>query len=230
MAKFVLIGGGNVGRGNTDYETKVIDEYIVNLCNKKDASFLFIGLASNYSDSYYDTMKLIYKDLGCIPSYLKKKNLINNYDIVKDKILNSDIIYIAGGDTIKLMEKIKEYNLYDLINEACQMDKIIVGNSAGAIMLCNKGYSDSLIIRGESDKYEFINGLGIVDIIISPHYNDLDKKNEFIREINDNKVYGIEDLSALLIDGKNISVIKTNDNTNCYYCYKKDNEYVEEML
>ena len=29
MSKIVLIGGGNIGRGNTPYETKEIDEEIV---------------------------------------------------------------------------------------------------------------------------------------------------------------------------------------------------------
>ena len=38
MKKLVLIGGGNVGRGNTSYKT--------------NPNFLFIGLANSFSDSY----------------------------------------------------------------------------------------------------------------------------------------------------------------------------------
>ena len=34
MAKFVLIGGGNVGRGDTDYETSTIDKEIVKFSGK----------------------------------------------------------------------------------------------------------------------------------------------------------------------------------------------------
>ena len=60
MKKLVLIGGGDVGRGNTSYETDVIDRKIVELTNKANPNFLFIGLASSFSDSYYDTMKKIY--------------------------------------------------------------------------------------------------------------------------------------------------------------------------
>ena len=111
MKKLVLIGGGDVGRGNTSYETDVIDRKIVELTNKANPNFLFIGLASSFSDSYYDTMKKIYKDLGCTCAYLKKKNILNNRDIVEKKITDADIIYFCGGDTIKLVNDLKEYDL-----------------------------------------------------------------------------------------------------------------------
>ena len=35
MSKIVLIGGGNIGRGNTPYETKEIDEEIVKMTTKE---------------------------------------------------------------------------------------------------------------------------------------------------------------------------------------------------
>ena len=81
MKKMVLIGGGDIGRGNTAYETKEIDEEIVKMTNIDKPNFLFIGLASSFSDSYYDTIKKIYKTLGCETVYLKKKNIINNPDM-----------------------------------------------------------------------------------------------------------------------------------------------------
>ena len=101
MAKFVLIGGGDVGRGNTSYQTEVIDKKIVELTGKVNPNFLFVGLASSFSDSYYDVMKHIYKKLGCKTTYLKKSNILNNPDIVRKKIrefsekVSTDIL--AGG-------------------------------------------------------------------------------------------------------------------------------------
>ena len=56
MKKLVLIGGGDIGRGNTSYETKEIDEKIVKLTGIAKPNLLFIGLASSFSDSYYDTI------------------------------------------------------------------------------------------------------------------------------------------------------------------------------
>ena len=101
MKKLMLIGGGETGRGTTSYETKEIDEEVVKMTGKENPNFLFVGLASSFSDSYFDTMKKIYKELGCTPVYLKKKNILNNPDIVETKIKEADIIYICGGDTVK---------------------------------------------------------------------------------------------------------------------------------
>ena len=75
MKKLVLIGGGDVGRGNTNYETELIDKEIVKMTNKETPNFLFIGLASSFSDSYYDTIKKVYQSFGCQTVYLKKKNI-----------------------------------------------------------------------------------------------------------------------------------------------------------
>ncbi len=109
--KCVLIGGGNTTDSRLPYETEEIDKEIVKLTNKENPTFLFIGLASTHSDSKYDHIKVVFKNLGCTTEYLKKSNLMNNPNIVEDKIKRADIIYIAGGDTIKLMNSVKEFNL-----------------------------------------------------------------------------------------------------------------------
>ena len=200
MAKFVLIGGGDVGRGNTSYQTEVIDKKVVELTGKVNPNFLFVGLASSFSDSYFDTMKKIYKELGCECVYLKKKNIINNPDIVKNKIDAADIIYFCGGDSVKLVNDLKEYGIDKLLEEKIKTDVVIAGISAGAIMCSNKGYSDSLKMRGESDKYEFVNGLGFVNINFCPHFvMDGERAKELVSDVSDEVVVCIEDVSALVV-------------------------------
>ena len=217
MKKMVLIGGGDIGRGNTAYETKEIDEEIVKMTNIDKPNFLFIGFASSFSDSYYDIIKKIYKNLGCETVYLKKKNIINNPDIVKDKISNADIIYIGGGDSIKLINEIKEYKLDILLKEAYKKGTILVGISAGAILLSKEGFSDSLILRNESNKHSFIEGINLNNLIISPHYNSsIEKTNELKEQIASRKVYGLENCTALKIEDDKISVIKSNSEKNVY--------------
>ena len=215
MAKFMLIGGGDVGRGNTSYETGSIDKRIVMETGKDNPNFLFVGLASNFSDSYFDTMKRIYKELGCECVYLKKKNIINNPDIVKEKINNADIIYFCGGDSVKLVNDLKEYGIDKLLldkinNSYC----VIAGISAGAIMCSRDGYSDSLKMRGECDKYDFVDGLGLVDISFCPHFVlNGDRANELVNDLfdSDKNVYCIEDKVAVFIDGNKCEIIRCDD-------------------
>lgn len=225
MAKFVLIGGGDVGRGNTSYETYNIDKRIVELTGKSNPNFLFCGLASSFSDSYFDTMKKIYKEFGCECVYLKKKNIINNPDIVKNKIESSDIIYFCGGDSVKLVNDLKEYGIDELLREKVKSDCVIAGISAGAIMCSNDGYSDSLKMRGESDKYDFVPGLGFVDISFCPHFVvDGERSKELVGDLDgvSKEVYCLEDLTALVVD-KDISVIKCSEDKNVYIF--KDGKY-----
>lgn len=223
MKRIVLIGGGDIGRGNTLYETKEIDEEIIKMTNKENPNFLFIGLASSYSDSYYDTIKKIYKDLGCNTSYLKKKNIINNPDITKNKILNADIIYIGGGDSIKLINEIKEYKIDTLLEEALNKKTVLVGISAGAILLSKEGFSDSLILRGESDKYSFLEGLNLININICPHYS-LEKSIQLKEQINNREIYCLENSTALKIEDDSITIIKANPNNNIYLISKTKEE------
>ena len=231
MKKLVLIGGGDIGRGNTSYETKEIDEEIVKLTGIAKPNLLFIGLASTFSDSYYDTIKKIYKELGCECAYLKKKNIINNPDIVKEKINKADIIYIGGGDTVKLLNDIKEYKIDELLVEAYNRGCVLAGTSAGAILLSNSGYSDSYILRGESNKYEFIKGLGLSNINFCPHYHSSkEKDNELESDLKEFKkpVYCLENCTALEILDNNIKTIKSKENAKVYKLnYENQLEIIE---
>lgn len=230
MKKLMLIGGGDTGRGNTSYNTKEIDEEIVKMTGKENPNFLFIGLASSHSDSYYDTMKKIYKELGCTPVYLKKSNILNNPDIVENKIKDADIIYICPGDTVKLINDIKEYKIDRLLLEAYNNGAVLAGMSAGAILLSNKGFSDSLIIRGESDKYEFLNGLNFIDINFCPHYNSDSKKTteleEYLSNSND-EVYCLENCTALKVEDSKTSIIKSDKNAKAYIISNKDKKELD---
>ncbi|MBR3049153.1 MAG: Type 1 glutamine amidotransferase-like domain-containing protein [Bacilli bacterium] len=219
MSKFMLIGGGNIGRNNTEYETETIDKEIVKMTDKDNPTFLFIGFASSFADSYYKIIKKIYQNLGCNTSYIKKKNLINNPDIVKNKILEADIIYFGGGDTLKLLEKIEENNLKEVIDKAISNNTVIAGMSAGAIMLCREGYSDSKILREESSKHEFIKGLNYLDIIISPHYEeDSTKTKELNNDLKDTnkEVICIPNKCAIKVIDNKYEVISGNKDIKAY--------------
>ncbi len=219
MKSFVLIGGGDVGRGNTSYETDKIDRKVVELCGKEHPNFLFIGLASPFSDSYYDTMKKIYSNIGCNTQYLKKKNIINNRSIVEEKINNADIIYFCGGDSLKLINDLNNYEITPLLRKKDNV--VLVGMSAGAIMLSRRGLSDSRMLAGEVNDYEFIDGLGFVDINITPHYSE--RKDNLKRIIDKEEVYGLDNNTALVITDK-IDYIKSKKDSHIYYISKDKEE------
>ena len=89
-----------------------------------------------------------------------------------------------------------------LLADAVKRDCVIAGVSAGAIVLANSGFSDSYILRDESDKYEFVDGLKYIDINICPHYHSDDKKQKELEDsLKSNKIeeYGLENCTALKV-------------------------------
>ena len=212
MRKCVLIGGYNKSITGNDVPN-IIDKKITELAGKEKPVFLFIGLASSHSDSQYDKMKKIYQKLNCTTVYLKKNNLIHNPDLVKKKIAQADIIYIGGGDSIKLASRIDEFGLEILLREAYDRGCVLVGVSAGAILLSKEGFSDSNILRGESEDFLFVKGMGFVKTIICPHYGEDRKRICQLKESIKNtktKVYGISNDASLVIINDQIEVISFN--------------------
>ena len=99
MKKLVCIGGGEIPRYKDGillpYETKEIDQEIVKLSNKEHPKFLFISIASSHPEEYFEGIKKVYDELGCIVSHL---DINKTYSELERDILNTDIIYIGGGN------------------------------------------------------------------------------------------------------------------------------------
>ncbi len=171
MGKIVAIGGGENGHGKTQYETAVIDKEIIRLTGKSKPNFLFIGLANICADRYYEVMKHIYGDMyGCNTDYLTNDEH-KHYDIAKSKFQWADIIYVGGGNTLKLMTGWRKYGIDKLLIEAYEANKVLCGVSAGGICWCSYGNSDSRRFTSNSDKLIRVKGLGLINILFCPHIN-----------------------------------------------------------
>ena len=76
MGKIVAIGGGENGHHNTKYETGPFDKEIIKLTGKASPNFLFIGLANNYPNQYFEVMDKIYNGMyGCRTDYLRYEDI-----------------------------------------------------------------------------------------------------------------------------------------------------------
>ena len=228
--KLMLIGGGSNGHNNHPYETKEIDEEVVRMTNKENPVFLFIGLASSFSDSYYDVMKEIYKKLGCKTTYLKKSNILNNPNIVEKKISEADIIYMSGGDTTKLVNALREYHIDELLFKAAERGCVLSGISAGAIAISKSGLSDYQITQNISNNYTFTEGLGILDIDICPHADDLKRQEDLKTSLKDTKakVLALENGTALKVEDENFKIVRGIPNAKARLMYWENKTWVEE--
>ncbi len=76
---------------------------------------------------------------------------------IQRKFSEVDTIYLPGGDTGILYREIKQRALHDRLFE---FSGVIIGNSAGAIVLSKGGWGDG----------KFYPGFGLVDFYVSVHY------------------------------------------------------------
>lgn len=219
--KLVLIGGGDIGRNNTKYETGLIDEEIVKMSGIDKPNFLFISLASNFGDSYYKAIKDIYKNLGCNTGKISNKTL-THMDVVQEKIKNADIIYVGGGDTVKLVSILKSTGMDKMLKSALERNCVMAGISAGAILWCKYGLSDTEIINNISSNYVKVDGLGYIDYMLVPHFSsDIKKKENLKSVLNENKdikAICLDNCVALKIVDDKWNIIKSNKDANGYVC------------
>ncbi len=222
--KLVLIGGGENGHHNTNYETATFDQEIIRLTEKTSPNFLFIGAANKYPDYYYEVMKGIYGDLyNCATDHLTNENL-KNYKVAESKIGVADIIYVGGGNTLKLMKLFRKYGVDKLLKRAAEQNKVLCGVSAGAICWCRYGQSDS-----RENSSIRVKGLNFIDLLYCPHILTQPKRAEYLKRMMKNtyKIPSVAlDRAALEIVGDKYRIIFLENNSKADKCYWKRDKYI----
>ena len=222
MKALVCIGGGDVPRYKNgvllSYETKEIDEEIVKLTNKDRPKFLFISIASSHPEEYFEGIKKVYEKLGCIVSHL---NINKSYEEIEKDILDTDIIYIGGGNTKYLINQLKEKGLDKLFNKAYNTGIVCSGLSAGSY--CWFKYN-----------YDFIEGMNVINAVNCVHYDEKDEiaKNKLYEVVKENNIvgYAIDNQVALEFINDRVNVIKSNPKRNAYKITCVDGKIIEEKL
>lgn len=225
MGKLVCIGGGEIPRikngKQLPYETKEIDEEIVRLSQKNNPKLLFIGTASSNSYDYYLVIKSIFEELGCIVSNLDLLKDELNMNEVKDSILNTDIIYVGGGNTKFMLDKWRELGVDKLLLEAYNKGIVCSGLSAGSYCWFTLNY-------------DLLEGIGIINAVNCVHYEQKDKaaRDKFYNVIRETGLAGIalDNCVALEVVDDKMKIIKSNKSRNAYRITYKNSEFVEEIL
>ena len=229
--KLVLIGGGNYGTyPDQPYNLKEIDEKIVKLSCKAHPRLLFISfnIKSNHTFGY---MKKHYMEQGVQCEHLCF-NEFSNQKTVDGKFKRADIVYIGGGNTISFMQKLRKFGLDKKLLEAVEQNKVLVGRSAGAIIISKAGSSDSRNYKS-GKKYTFVKGLGLLNAFLAPHYMDSDRPKDMPRILLKNKNLigiGLDSGSALVVNGEDYQTISSVESAEVYKIFYQNNNVIEYRL
>lgn len=126
----------------------------------------------------------------------------------------SDVILFGGGNTFYLMEQLKKFGLEKILPKLLKT-RVYVGISAGS-MVAGKGLSlalDAILYYENVGKVKEYGALNFANLSIRPHLNSPDFPNvtekileEMTKKIS-GPVYALDDNSAVVVDGKKISVV-----------------------
>lgn len=181
--------------GFTNDFIQCVKEYYYN-----NGSFVFIAsdfAGHSKTDKHSDAFLNMFRDNGIV---------FNEIHIIDDRITKEKaiqyiekayIIWIAGGDTLKQIAYLKEYNLIPILQSR---EGITIGMSAGSINMAKR-----VVLAKDTDdnipELSIYDGIGLVDINIEPHldYASEEHMNEVYEASQYAAIYGIYDNTFIKI-------------------------------
>jgi cyanophycinase len=136
-----------------------------------------------------------------------------------DSIRKAAMIYISGGDQSKFMDIVLNTTVHHAIHDAYNNGALIAGTSAGAAVMSKKMITGNEFKHPEytgdfrtieAENIEIREGLGLIEnAIVDQHFVWRMRMNRLISVALENPgehCFGIDESTALVVDGNTISV------------------------
>lgn len=175
--------------GFTDDFIQCVKDYY-----NENGSFVFIAsdfVGHSKTDKYTDVFINMFRNSGIV---------FNEVHVIDDRITQekavqyiekADIIWISGGDTLKQIAHLKEYNLIGVLQSR---EGITIGMSAGSINMAKRVVL-AKDINDNIPELAIYDGIGLVDINIEPHLDSASE--EHMKDVYEashyTTIYGIYD-------------------------------------
>ena len=216
MAIIVAVGGGEIKSG----ETRAADRKIVELSGKDTPLLLFVPTASGDAGGYINAVKRVFhRELGCAFSTLLFYLDDPDEQTLRDKIAAADIIYVGGGNTVKMLDKWREKGLPQLLAAAAARGAVMSGVSAGAMCWYRRGYTDSAAYAANGGEWQFedVDCLGLLPGYFCPHYNHPDRSGFDAAAAKSGLVgVAVDDCAAVVSENGEIYGLSARDGAGVY--------------
>jgi dipeptidase E len=196
MTKLYFLGGEDIAKR----DSKEINKKAFVDAGGSPAVLIFNWTTESVgkTDKYRNIMVDYFRELGA--SKIEFAETSDSFEEIAEKISNTDLIYLPGGITRILVERIRNAKAKSLLRK---YNKVIIGNSAGALALCR----EYILTKNKHNPVTTVNfGFGLVDFSVSVHY-DASRDEELGKLSTKRKIYAIPERCALVYDDGNLSFI-----------------------
>ena len=234
MGKIVAIGGGEIGRTGYPVETTEIDREIIRLSDKSKPRLLFIPTATSDSETYCQAVKNHFgTSLGCQVDVLYLLANKPSRTEIEEKIFSSDIIYVGGGNTLKMMITWRKYGVDKALEKAFRRDIVLSGLSAGAICWFRYGSSDSRKYANPDAGLIKVSCLNFINALCCPHYHtEVDRKphmKELMKKTSGVAI-ALDNCSAIEFLDNKFRIITSKSDAKAYKVYYNKGQFHEEVI
>jgi dipeptidase E len=195
MPKYYLLGGENTHKR----DAQEVNQRAFNDAGGAPRILVFSWARASFDKTYLKSKLLFdyFRSLGA--STINTVDYSSSFSEIKEKISESDLVYLTGGVPSVLVERLKMNDVCSLLEE---FDGVIVGRSAGALALCRK----CVITYRSNCAVKVIDGLGLVGLTLKAHYKA--RLDEKLKELSENQdIFAVPKGSAVVCDNGNLSFI-----------------------
>lgn len=226
IQKIVAVGGGQL----KNLETAEIDNRIIELTDKNKPKALFIPTARGDDPDYMDTFEEIYGGHhGCQTRTLTLTKGPPSFEKMSALVLDSDLIYVGGGNTYRMMKIWRRMGLDSVLTEALSRGIVLSGLSAGANCWFKYGHSNSRAHTGNPN-WDFIrvSGLNFFNFTYCPHYHIEQRESSFTQMIAKRGGIGIacDNNAAIEFVGNHYRILKSKPIAKAYKMFKQNGRVV----
>lgn len=188
--------------GFTDDFIRCIREYYNN-----EGSFVFIASDFEQHSITEKYMNIVLRMFESNVITFDEHYIIDSRTLFEDAVKyieKADIVWISGGDTLKQINYLKEYNLIQTLQ--CR-EGITIGMSAGAINMAKT----VVLAKDANDnipELSIYSGIGLVDINIEPHLDFVSEEHrkEIYEASHHTIIYGIYDNTFIKVVNEIIDI------------------------
>ena len=189
---------------------KLFKDFSKEECAGKTVTFISTASTVEKVNFYVGTAQKAFKKMGITIDELDVSK--TSIEVIEEKIINNDYIYISGGNTFYLLQELKKTGTDKLIVDQISKGKVYIGESAGSMILSrNIEYAKLMDDSSKAEKLDTYDSLGVIGFYPVPHHTNFPFKKAVEKIIAG---YGstldlrpISNKQVITVDGDQVAII-----------------------